>query len=172
MTDVIPNIDQLTLRPKKLEESSTSGASNGSVFVFGESSGAASGKSAPDATKLKGAVNDAESAEKVRRNARVLTRKELELFLVLLPDKLGITPQSRHGDRLCVGLLGFPNVGKSSVINTLMCATKSTHGKLCILCVTQTMFSSVRFRQVLFVLVCPRLPVKQSTSRHLWCLTD
>lgn len=146
VTDVIPNIDQLTLRPKKLEEPAPVDGSKGSVFVFGESAAAASGKSAPVAAKLKGAVSDAENAEKTRRNARILTRKELELFLVLLPDKLGIAPQSRHGDRLCVGLLGFPNVGKSSVINTLMCATKSTHGTSCTMYyLAYSMFLYIRF---------------------------
>jgi ribosome biogenesis GTPase A len=49
---------------------------------------------------------------------------------VLLPQRLGLSAQERHKDRICAGMLGFPNVGKSSVINTLMSASRAVHGKL------------------------------------------
>jgi hypothetical protein len=109
--DVMPNIDKLTLKPKIDVLSRELGPSAGrSVFVFGdgavksgaESSGGPSGGE-------RSAVSIAEEEEKLRRYSRVLTRAELELLLVQLPQILGIKPQSRHSNRYCAGLLGFPN---------------------------------------------------------------
>jgi large subunit GTPase 1 len=68
--------------------------------------------------------------EIIRRQCRVLTRQELIYFLSELPKSLGIVAQSRHRGHLCVGLVGFPNVGKSSVINTILGVSKSSHGVL------------------------------------------
>jgi ribosome biogenesis GTPase A len=64
----------------------------------------------------------------IQRQSRVLNRLELIYFLTKLPHALGIVPQSRHRGHICVGLVGFPNVGKSSVINTILGVSKSTHG--------------------------------------------
>jgi len=64
----------------------------------------------------------------IQRQSRVLNRLELVYFLTNLPHALGIIPQSRHRGHICVGLVGFPNVGKSSVINTILGVSKSTHG--------------------------------------------
>ena len=68
------------------------------------------------------------SYERTRRICRVLTRKELILLMSLLPHKLELAPQIRHQGRICIGLLGYPNVGKSSVINTIMGVSKKIHG--------------------------------------------
>lgn len=63
------------------------------------------------------------------KRVRVLNRRELIALLAGIPIKLNITPQERHNGRVCVGMVGYPNVGKSSVINTLLGVSKSTHGK-------------------------------------------
>lgn len=68
--------------------------------------------------------------EIIRRQCHVLTREELIYFLSELPKSLGIVAQARHRGHLCVGLVGFPNVGKSSVINTILGVSKSSHGVL------------------------------------------
>lgn len=65
-----------------------------------------------------------------RTRVRVLTRPELAQLLSVLPRRLGIQPQARHNGRVCVGMAGYPNVGKSSVINTLLGVSKSSHGRL------------------------------------------
>jgi hypothetical protein len=67
--------------------------------------------------------------EKLRRRARVLTRSELILLLTDLPVRLHLAAQPRHQGRICVGMLGYPNVGKSSAINTILAVSKSSHGK-------------------------------------------
>jgi len=63
-----------------------------------------------------------------RERAKILTRFELIDLLSKLPKKLNIRPQARHQNRVCVGMLGYPNVGKSSVINTILGVSKSSHG--------------------------------------------
>lgn len=68
----------------------------------------------------------------VRRRTRVISRQELIHLMTSMPRYLGITPQSRNRDRYCVGLVGFPNVGKSSVINTILGVSKSSHGESCV----------------------------------------
>ena len=73
-------------------------------------------------------VQAATASEKLRLRSRVLTRKELIYLLATLPSKLEIEPQSRHDGRFCVGMLGYPNVGKSSCINTIKGVSKSIHG--------------------------------------------
>ena len=64
-----------------------------------------------------------------QRRARLLTRGELILLLEVICDELRLVPQDRHDGRVCVGLVGYPNVGKSSCINTLLGVSKSSHGK-------------------------------------------
>ena len=56
-----------------------------------------------------GGMKALEAAEKLDRMASVLTRHELILLLTALPDRLGLKPQVRHGGRVCVGMLGYPN---------------------------------------------------------------
>ena len=61
--------------------------------------------------------------------SRVLTRNELLFILTSLSEHLELEPQARHAGRVCVGLIGYPNVGKSSVINTILQVSKSSHGR-------------------------------------------
>jgi large subunit GTPase 1 len=60
---------------------------------------------------------------------RLLRRAELVLLMAMLPKVLGLEAQERHDGRVCLGMVGFPNVGKSSCINSIMGVSKSTHGK-------------------------------------------
>ena len=146
--DVMPNIDSLSLNGIRNEqkeplggtddqqieqrlkgENGTREVMNESVFVFGdrEIKSSAEVKSFPSEGRTPG-LEGLEYEERLRRVSRVLTRNDLELLLNLLPRQLGLQPQERHKDRICVGMLGFPNVGKSSVINTLMSASRAVHG--------------------------------------------
>ena len=59
---------------------------------------------------------------------RVLTRKELIFILCAISSRLELNPQPRHNGRICIGLVGYPNVGKSSVINTILGVSKMSHG--------------------------------------------
>ncbi len=79
-------------------------------------------------TDKKDSIHSLEEAERIKCRSKVLNRDEMILLLQLIPAFLGIQPQPRHGDRVCIGMLGYPNVGKSSVINTLLGVSKSTHG--------------------------------------------
>lgn len=89
-------------------------------------------KSLPDSESHEITSSDTESSESAHKDAvmrsRILTRQELIYLITQLPHSLGMTPQERHKGRVCVGLVGFPNVGKSSVINTVLGVSKSTHG--------------------------------------------
>jgi len=70
-----------------------------------------------------------EKAELLQRRCRVLRRQELVLLLEYIPKALQKVGQARHQGRVCVGLMGFPNVGKSSCINSILAVSKSTHGQ-------------------------------------------
>ena len=83
--------------------------------------------------------------DKLRRRARVLTRRELILLLSELPSRLHLTAQERHQGRICVGMLGYPNVGKSSAINTILAVSKSSHGELLYISSISSISSNVRF---------------------------
>lgn len=136
--DVMPNIEQISMNKDTHAEESVDAVEElaseqlpGSVFVFGEYSAMAPSSALHhkhSESNNMTSVQRMEEEERLRRAARVLTRNDLELLLVLLPERLGLEGQERHGGRICVGMLGFPNVGKSSVINTLMSASRATHG--------------------------------------------
>jgi len=65
-----------------------------------------------------------------QRRARLLTRNELLLLLETVTEELRLVPQAKHDGRICIGLVGYPNVGKSSCINTLLGVAKGAHGKV------------------------------------------
>jgi large subunit GTPase 1 len=90
----------------------------------------ASFETASRAPRGKPGISGLESSERARRMTKVLSRKELVLLMTLLPRNLELSAQIRHGGRVCIGLLGYPNVGKSSVINTILGVSKKTHGTL------------------------------------------
>ena len=82
-------------------------------------------------------IDTLEREDKERRRARVLTRRELIMLLTELPARMNLKPQEKHSGRICVGMLGYPNVGKSSCINSILGVSKSSHGKkqsCCIVC--------------------------------------
>ena len=56
-----------------------------------------------------------------------LTREELLNALYSFAERKGITPNERYSNRVQFGMVGFPNVGKSSVINVLVGSSKHTH---------------------------------------------
>ena len=64
----------------------------------------------------------------LKLRSRIYSRDELILILNLLTLKLKIQPKESNHGRVCAGLVGFPNVGKSSVINTILGVTRSSHG--------------------------------------------
>ena len=47
-----------------------------------------------------------------------------------MSEELQLVSQDRNEGRICVGLVGYPNVGKSSCINTLLGVSKSSHGQV------------------------------------------
>lgn len=79
--------------------------------------------------KEKKGVDRLQAIETAMLRRYILSRAELISLLTLLPRKLDISAQERHGDRVCIGMVGFPNVGKSSCINSILGVSKSTHGK-------------------------------------------
>jgi hypothetical protein len=97
-----------------------------SEFVWGDGEH----ESKPNPASFFGDVNTSSREEIIRRRCHVLTREELIYFFTKLPQSFGLVPQPRHRGHICVGLVGFPNVGKSSVINTILGVSKSSHGVL------------------------------------------
>jgi ribosome biogenesis GTPase A len=69
-----------------------------------------------------------EYRDKIEFKSKVLNRNELILLMDKLPKLLNVNAQQKHHGRICFGLVGYPNVGKSSVINTILSVSKSTHG--------------------------------------------
>lgn len=57
-----------------------------------------------------------------------LTRKQLLDTMLGFAEKHGCQRDERYGDRFQFGMVGFPNVGKSSVINVLVGSSRHTHG--------------------------------------------
>jgi len=57
-----------------------------------------------------------------------LTRQELIDWLKSFAVQYNCEPDPRYDDRIQFGMVGFPNVGKSSVINVLVGSSKHAHG--------------------------------------------
>lgn len=57
-----------------------------------------------------------------------LSKEQLLHALDSFAKSHGCTPDEKYDNRIQYGLVGFPNVGKSSVINVLMGSSKSIHG--------------------------------------------
>lgn len=57
-----------------------------------------------------------------------LSREELLETMLAFARKYNCEPDERYGNRIQFGMVGFPNVGKSSVINVLVGSSKHTHG--------------------------------------------
>lgn len=93
-----------------------------------------------DAEDMLKEVNDSLShnvgrlqVETSNNSSKVLSRSELLGILTLLGTLVQSDALDEEGDnkrRTCIGLVGFPNVGKSSVINTLLGASHANHGKV------------------------------------------
>ena len=108
--------------------------------------------------------------ERSRRLRKVLTRDELILLLTILPQKMNLIPQARHNGRICVGLVGYPNVGKSSVINTLLGVSKKSHGRVRV-AVSSTPgrtkhFQTLMINDSLMLCDCPGLVFPSFMSSH------
>ena len=85
---------------------------------------------ASTSNRLASSITQSSCLTMEQRRTRILSRSELVYLLISITSLLEVTPQSRHGGRVCVGLVGYPNVGKSSVINTLLGVSKSSHGRV------------------------------------------
>ncbi|KAL7578644.1 hypothetical protein ACA910_009787 [Epithemia clementina (nom. ined.)] len=58
----------------------------------------------------------------------LLNRQELMEAMMKFARQHDCQPDARYDNRIQFGMVGFPNVGKSSVINVLMGSSKHTHG--------------------------------------------
>jgi large subunit GTPase 1 len=107
----------------------TSSSSAESEFVWGKEGEKEGIPTSTAPTRTTSGFDTLVLEDKLRRRARVLTRRELILLLTELPIRLHLVAQDRHQGRICVGMLGYPNVGKSSAINTILAVSKSSHGE-------------------------------------------
>lgn len=89
---------------------------------------AAKHKEDSDDEEIPASGTKAVDAEEDTDPSRLLTREELTEFMMSFAKSHGCEPNPRYNNRLQFGTVGFPNVGKSSVINVLMGNSKHTHG--------------------------------------------
>ena len=112
-------------------------------------------------------VDEENLDEEVDERTRILTVNELEdLFLENAPDHGGDDPE--HVRKTTIGLVGYPNVGKSSTINALVGAKKvsvsSTPGKT-------KHFQTIHLSPEVMLCDCPGLvfPNFATTKAELVC---
>ena len=101
----------------KVDAPSSSGAKKGCA---GGGTGAA--------TPVNRRGSGAGPSKRDKSSLRVLDRHEMCVELERLARTLGAPDPARNGGRACVGMVGYPNVGKSSLINVLVGATPLSHG--------------------------------------------
>lgn len=90
-------------------------------------------ESGPPKSGSRGAASTARqepgaSGSKGKGCVRMLDRLEMCVELERLARVLGNPDPARNSGRACVGMVGYPNVGKSSLINVLVGATPLSHG--------------------------------------------
>ncbi len=118
---------------EKEEEEGEGGASGASsAGGAGEAPSSLGGKkgSAEGGTGTASSVGRRGGASGLSKNRplRVLDRHEMRAELERLARTLGKPDPARNAGRACVGMVGYPNVGKSSLINVLVGATPLSHG--------------------------------------------
>lgn len=114
------------ISPAQMEVDSESRDDSESASSVG-SSNTVPGRSGISAGTREGQVGGG----KIKQDAapRVLGRYEMCVELERLARTLGAGPDpKRNAGRACVGMVGYPNVGKSSMINVLVGATPLSHG--------------------------------------------
>lgn len=75
-------------------------------------------------------IESADTEGIIERNSEILSKEALMQLLEQVSRTLSLETNPKNQGRLCIGMAGYPNVGKSSVINTFLNASKSTHGNL------------------------------------------
>lgn len=105
---------------------------------------------------------DEDDCEEYKCDAtKLLDREELLDFFYSIKDEMGL-------DRICVGMVGYPNVGKSSTINALISdhrvAVSSTPGKT-------RHFQTIKLNEEIMLCDCPGLvfPTFMSSKADLIC---
>ncbi|KAF9527776.1 P-loop containing nucleoside triphosphate hydrolase protein [Crepidotus variabilis] len=153
--------------PQAHDENAPSLAKSGGVFDPLE--GSSAGDNSLEHTHAFLAVDNGEREERDPR-ARVLSVEELEaMFVKVAPDLSEFAEVSgQPPSRLVVGLVGYPNVGKSSTINSLLGEKKvsvsSTPGKT-------KHFQTIHLSETIVLCDCPGLVFPQfaTTKADLVC---
>mmetsp|Transcript_14429 Transcript_14429/g.29392 ORF Transcript_14429/g.29392 Transcript_14429/m.29392 type:complete len:733 (-) Transcript_14429:107-2305(-) len=79
-------------------------------------------------TEIEEESSNKPTSEKLIGITHPLTREELLNALAIFATNHGCQPEKKYDNRIQYGMVGFPNVGKSSVINVLIGSSKNIHG--------------------------------------------